>query len=134
MYYHPLVLPKVSTEQSLRACRALSDAWLSSIERHHAAQAAAAKNFRSAQLENARALWEAEDSEQFATRLLAYVAVEPFRLAVLVAEFGEIAVDAHRRMLTLLSTNAQDVQGGEHEAPARANNRSMSSRKLQMMA
>ncbi len=135
MYYHPLILPTAATERALKTCRALSDVWFDSVERHRAVQSDAARTFCSAQVENAGKLAQAEDGTQFAIRLFAYIAVEPFRLAALVAELGEIAIDAHRQALMVLDSDSeasaitQDVQDDGRESRTRA-----SSRPLQMMA
>lgn len=137
MYYHALMLSTLDNDRMISTWRALTDVWFKAIERQRAVQADAVRNFCRAHLENAQTLSEVADNAEFAIQLFSCVASEPLRLLATTAQLGEIAADAHRQTVPLLS-RIQDVSrdSSHHLDQKERPNASWqpSTRKMQMMA
>ena len=109
MYYHPFILPTfIADDRVLNTYRAITGVWLDSIERHHAVQLDAAKDFCSARLENARRLSEARDGAQFAMRAFSAAASEPFKMIAVASKLSGIAIDSHRQAMELLESHNEE--------------------------
>jgi hypothetical protein len=125
MYYGQLMFAWANNQRTLATCQECVSVWLDGVARQQQAHAAAVSTFYTRQLEDLRALSEATDAAQFASRLLACASPKPVGLTELSTRLGGIFADTHRKLGEVVGSHADQVtrswleNGAELEEPPR---------------
>ncbi len=109
MYYGRLMFDWANNERTLATCQECVIVWLDGVARQQQAHAAAMSAFYDRQLEDLRALSEATDTAQFASRLLACASPKPVALTELSTRLGGIFADTHRKLGEVVGSHADQL-------------------------
>jgi len=109
MYLQPFMFDGTHGKRAWATCQALAGVWVEGLARQQQAHADTVSSFYASQLNSLRTLCEAEDTAQFAARLMSCAVPDRFGITELSVRLGAIAMDTHQKFGAVMGSHANEV-------------------------